>query len=84
MARATPQSEAIDHKHGLTTRLRQATKPKTGKRAALLEIKRQREKIAMEMGVARAQHEVPTKAAQVCDLLLFSPHDVRPRNLKLT
>ncbi|MCJ1390607.1 hypothetical protein MMC18_003468 [Xylographa bjoerkii] len=63
-ARLFQMTEAIDNSHGLTTRLRQANKTRTTKRDALIDIKRQREEIAIEMDAVRAQHEKATKIAQ--------------------
>ncbi|MCJ1438251.1 hypothetical protein MMC27_007639 [Xylographa pallens] len=63
-ARLFQMTEAIDNNHGLATRLRQANKTKTTKRDTLLDIKRQREEIAIEMDAVRAQHEIATKIAQ--------------------
>ncbi|MCJ1385401.1 hypothetical protein MMC17_008524 [Xylographa soralifera] len=63
-ARLFQMTEALDNNHGLTTRLRQASKTKTAKRDALLDIKKQREEIAIEMDAVRAQHERATKIAQ--------------------
>ncbi|MCJ1414746.1 hypothetical protein MMC32_001074 [Xylographa parallela] len=63
-ARLFQMTEAIDNNHGLTTRLRQANKTKSTKRDALLDIKRQRDEIAIEMDAVRAQHEIATQIAQ--------------------
>ncbi|MCJ1402185.1 hypothetical protein MMC11_005405 [Xylographa trunciseda] len=66
-ARLFQMTEAIDNSHGLTTRLRQANKTRNTKRDALLDIKRQREEIAIEMDAVGAQHEQATKVEQVRD-----------------
>ncbi|MCJ1287588.1 hypothetical protein MMC26_006940 [Xylographa opegraphella] len=70
-------SEAIDNNHGLATRLRQAKKAKNAKRDALLDIKRQREEVAIEMDAVRAQYETATKITQDENDLDTMIHDIK-------
>ncbi|MCJ1245208.1 hypothetical protein MMC30_002409 [Trapelia coarctata] len=57
-------TEALDNNYALTIRLRQANKEKVAKREELLEIKRLREEVAIEIDEVRAKHEHDTKIAQ--------------------
>ena len=71
-ARLFQMTEALDNNYALTIRVRQANKEKVAKREELLEIKRLREEVAIQMDEVRAKHERDTKVAQVSDLFTCS------------
>jgi len=79
-ARLFQMTEALDNNYALTIRLRQANKEKVAKREELLETKRLREEVAIEMDEVRAKHQRDTKVAQVLSPFphMFIPPRFRP------
>ena len=59
-------TEALDNNYALTIRVRQNNKKKHELREQLLNVRREREKIALKMDAIRVKHEEGMTAAQVC------------------
>ena len=66
IANCTHQSEAVDNNHALQSRLRQANKEINAAREELLDIRREREKIALQMDDIRIRHEIASRKSEVC------------------
>ena len=66
IANCTHQSEAVDNNHALKSRLRQVNKVMNAAREELLDIRREREKFALQMDDVRIRHEIASRKTEVC------------------